>query len=92
MKTVMMKQNFFSKAQPKLRTYNEKIKLIENRKMDNLKNTFLFFKKTAKDDVSLFKEIKESFFKEFSDESEHVVTTSDDEDFIQKDDDDLFIN
>lgn len=94
----VMKQNFFNKAQPKLQTFQKNIKLIENRKMDNLKKTFIFLKKTAEDDLSFFKDIKDDLINEWSDKNEESTSLSteiilDDEDLLQNDsEDDIFVN
>jgi len=95
---IVMKHNFFNKAQPKLQTLQNKIKLIENRKMDNLKKTFIFLKKTAEDDLSFFKDIKDDLINEWSDKNEESTSLSaeivlDDDDLLQNEsDDDIFVN
>jgi hypothetical protein len=95
---IVMKHTFFNKAQPKLQTLQNKIKLIENRKMDNLKKTFIFLKKTAEDDLSFFKDIKDDLINEWSDKNEESTSLSteivlDDDDLLQNEsDDDIFVN
>lgn len=92
---VRMKQNMFNKVQPKLNTLHNKIKMIENRKLENLKKSFVFLKKTAEEDLSFFEEIKDDIINEFCKEHNNIETTSLSTEVFSEDDsdkEDIFVN
>jgi len=88
-----MKQNMFNRVQPKLNTLHNKIKMIENRKLENLKKSFVFLKKTAEEDLSFFEEMKDELVNEFCKENNNVDETSlSTEVFSDSDDEYIFVN
>lgn len=92
---ILMKQNLFNKVQPKLNKLHSKIKLIENRKLENLKKSYVFLKKTAEEDLSFFDEMKEDLINEFCKENNDETTSLSTEVFLEDDDldkEDIFVN
>ena len=86
---ILMKQNSFNKVQPKLNKLYSKIKLIENRKLENLKKSFVFIKKTAEEDLSFFEEIKDDLMKDLSKDNTNETTFNE---VLLDDDEDIFVN
>ena len=92
---ILMKQTLFNKVQPKLNKLHSKIKLIENRKLENLKKSYVFLKKTAEEDLSFFDEMKEDLINEFCKENNDETTSLSTEVFLEDDDldkEDIFVN
>ena len=90
---ILMKQNMFKRVQPKLNSLHKKIKMIENRKLENLKKSFVFLKKTAEEDLSFFDEMKDELVNEFCKENKKVDETYlSTEVLSDSDDEDIFVN
>lgn len=90
---ILMKQNMFNRVQPKLNSLHKKIKMIENRKLENLKKSFVFLKKTAEEDLSFFDEMKDELVNEFCKENKNVDETYlSTEVLSDSDDEDIFVN
>ena len=83
-KPTMSRKNVFKRFDTKILTKH--IKQVEQRKMDNLKESVSFFKEMATQDIKLFQTMHDSILKEFQEVDITTIVP------VQQPEDDVFDN